>query len=89
MENNQMNSPHKRQAKDTKCSTQKEVALKAISNNPKTMLMVFVDTGIKRTNICKVFSILTREGKIRFIGKAPCKVSTKKAGFYVSTSNDS
>jgi len=92
MESNQLNSPdflHKRQAKYTNYCTQKDAVLRSISNTSKTMLMVSNDTGIKRTNICPLIALLQKEGKVGFIGKHFCKVSTNKAGFYISTLKDS
>lgn len=82
---NQDNNPNKSQVKYTNYCTQKDAVLRSISNTSKTMLMVSIGTGIKRTNICPLIALLQKEGKVKFIVKAPCKVSTNKAGFYIST----
>lgn len=75
-------------SKDTNFRTQKEKVYNSISKKSKTMLMISLDIGVKRTNICSLISILRKEGRVKFIGKSYCKVSGYTAGYYISTLKD-
>ncbi|HLV92820.1 MAG TPA: hypothetical protein VKX34_06830 [Aequorivita sp.] len=78
-----------RQAQDTKSLTEKEIVYRSITKTPKTMLMIFIDTGITRGNISWRLDDLKDEGRVKLLHKTFCKASGHRAGYYVSTSKDS
>ncbi len=76
-----------RQAQDTKFRTQKETVYKSISITPKTTLMIFLDTGILRANVCRYIDELQEEGRVKLLKKTFCKASGYRAGYYISSTN--
>ncbi len=68
-----MNKDHRAQIRRTAA---------AFYNHPKTMLMVSVETGILRANICRYVAKLRQYDNIRLIRKGICPISEHRAGFY-------
>jgi|688.fasta_scaffold99034_5 hypothetical protein len=56
----------------------------AFERNPSTMLMVSIQTGILRANICRYVSIWKRQGKIKHLKFGLCKISKHPAGYYTT-----
>lgn len=75
-------------AQDTKIRTQKEIVFNSIASEAKTMLMIFIDTGIVRANVCRRIDELQDEGRVKLAYKAFCKATGHRAGYYISTSKD-
>lgn len=73
--------------KYTNFSTQYQIVRHCFSSQtPKTMLMVSIETGILRANICRYVSEMRKDGIIEPIGKGICRISKHGAVFY--TTND-
>lgn len=90
MENNQLNSLnalHKRQSKDKQFKAQIERVFEAFKRNPSTMLMVSIETGILRANICRYIAIWQKQGNIHLLRQGLCKVSKHRAGYYTTDTN--
>ncbi len=64
--------------------TQKQKTAAAFYIQPKTMLQVSIETGIRRANICRYVSQLRRNDNIYLIRKGICPVSKFPAGFYTT-----
>lgn len=87
MENNQLNSPnflHKGQGKSTHFQAQMKRVFTALYRQPKTMLMVSVETGILRANICRYVADWQKQGSIHLLKQGLCKVSKHRAGYYTT-----
>lgn len=88
MESNQKNSPkvflHKGQNKNTDFQPQIKRVFAALYKQPKTMLMVSIETGILRANICRFVAEWTKLNCIRVIRKGICPISKHRAGFYTT-----
>jgi hypothetical protein len=85
MANNQLNSPlHKRQGKSTQFQAQMERVFAAFKRQPSTMLMVSVETGILRANICRYVAKWEKENRIRIVRKGICPITKYRAGFYTT-----
>jgi len=56
----------------------------ALSKQPKTMLMVSVETGILRANICRYVAKWEKENRIRIARKSICPISKCRAGYYTT-----
>jgi hypothetical protein len=88
MENNQLNSPkvfsHKGQGKSTQFQAQMQRVFAAFYEQPKTMLMVSVETGILRANICRYVAKWEKENRICMVRKGICPISKHRAGFYTT-----
>ena len=88
MESNQLNSPkvflHKGQGKSTQFQVQTKRAFAALYKQPKTMLMVEVETGIMRSNICWYVREWQQENRIKVVRKGICPISKHRAGFYTT-----
>jgi len=88
MESNQLNSPkvfsHKGQGKSTHFQAQMKRVFAALYRQPKTMLMVSIETGILRANICRYVAELEKENRICIIRKSICPISKHRAGFYTT-----
>lgn len=72
-------------AQDKQIRTQKEIVFNSIANEAKTMLMIFIDTGIVRANICRRIDELQDEGRVKLAYKTFCKATGHRAGYYIST----
>lgn len=88
MESNQLNSPkvflRKRQSKDKYFQVQTKRVFAALYRQPKTMLMVSIETGILRANICRYVAEWEKENRICIVRKGICPISKHRAGFYTT-----
>lgn len=87
MESNQRTAPnflHKRQGKSTHFQAQMKRVFVALYRQPKTMLMVSVETGILRANICRYVAEWEKQNCIRIVRKGICPISKHRAGFYTT-----
>ena len=67
---------------------QKQIVLRALSTEPKTMKMVEVETGIQRTNFTSLLSSMFKQGAIYKPYFAKCKItSTSGVGYYTTNEN--
>ena len=81
---NRITAPmHKRQGKDKHFQAQMKRVFKAFSEQPKTMLMVSVETKVLRANICRYVARWQRENSIAIVRKGFCPISKHRAGFYI------
>jgi len=90
MENNQVSSPnflHRRQGKDKHFEVQMIRVFAALYRQPKTMLMVEVETGIMRSNICRYVAKWQKINSIHLLKQGLCKVSKHRAGYYTTDTN--
>jgi hypothetical protein len=63
---------------------QKKRVFAALFKRPKTMLMVSIETGILRANICRYVAFWEKKNCITMIGKGICPISKHRAGFYTA-----
>lgn len=87
MESNQRTAPnflHKRQGKSTHFQAQIKRVFAALYRQPKTMLMVSIETGILRANICRYVAEWEKQNCIRIVRKGICPISKHRAGFYTT-----
>lgn len=87
MENNQTNSLNNSFNdinKDTNFQAQKKLVFDSFKEMPKTMLMVSIETGILRANICRYVAEWQKKGRIKLLGNGHCKVSKHLAGYYTT-----
>jgi hypothetical protein len=88
MGNNHTNSPkvllHKRHNKSTDFQAQMKRVFLAFYRQPKTMLMVSIETGIYRANICRYVAKMNKQSSIRIERKSICPISKHRAGFYTT-----
>lgn len=75
-------------AQDKQIRTQKEIVFNSIASEAKTMLMIFIDTGIVRANTCRYINELQDEGRVKLAYKTFCKATGYRAGYYISTSKN-
>lgn len=68
--------------KDRVFSTQYQQVRASFSERPKTMLMVAVDTGIERANICRYKAKMMKRNEILFVKNGICEVSKHGAVYY-------
>ncbi len=74
----------KKQSKYKIFTGQMRTVYKAFSERPKTMLMVSVETGILRANICRYISEWEKENRICIVRKGICPITKHRAGFYTT-----
>ena len=86
MENNRNNPLHKRQGKDKHYQTQMQVVFDALLKQPKTMLMVEVETGIMRSNITRYVAKWKKQDCIKIVRFGICPIS-KSTGVQFLTTN--
>lgn len=72
-------------AQDKQFRTEKETVYNSITKIPKTMLMIFIDTGINRGNVSWYLDKLQEEGRVKLSHKTFCKATGHRAGYYIST----
>lgn len=84
MENNRNNPIHKGQGKDTHFQAQKKRVYLSLYKQPKTMLMVSVEIGILRANICRYVAEWKRLNCIHEVKTGICPISKHRAGFYIT-----
>lgn len=85
--NTPSNSLHKRQGKDKHFEVQMKRVFAAFKRKPSTMLMVSIETGILRANICRYVAKWQKQGSIHLIKQGLCKVSKHRAGYYTTDTN--
>ena len=79
-----VNSLHKGQGKSTHFQTQMKQVFVTFYRQPKTMLMVSIETGILRANICRYVAEWGKENRICIVRKGICPISKHRAGFYTT-----
>ena len=88
MESNQLNSPkvfsHKGQGKSKHFQAQMQRVFAALYRQPKTMLMVSIETSILRASICRYVAKWEKENRICIVRKGICPISKHRAGFYTT-----
>ena len=82
--NTPSNSLHKRQGKDKYFQAQTKMVFTAFYGRPKTMLMVSIETGILRANICRYVARMQELDYIRLVQKGICPVTKYRAGYYTT-----
>ena len=68
--------------KDTNFRVQTRRAYKAFYSKPKTMLMVSIETGILRANLCRYVAEWQKQNRIKKVTTRKCKISKHRAGYY-------
>ena len=81
---NHHNSPNKRQGQDTDFEAQMNVVFKSFCERPKTMLMVSIETGVLRANICRYVAKWRKLERITPVRTDYCKI-TKHLADYLTT----
>ena len=87
MENNHrtaLKSFGKGQGKDKHFQAQMERVFAALDRQPKTMLMVSIETGILRANICRYVAKWKKQNCIKIVRQGICPISKHRAGFYTT-----
>lgn len=85
--NTPSNSLHKRQSKDKHFEVQMKRVFAAFKRKPSTMLMVSIETGILRANICRYVAKWQKSNSIHLLKQGLCKVSKHRAGYYITDTN--
>jgi hypothetical protein len=85
--NTPSNSLHKRQGKDKHFEVQMKRVFAAFKRKPSTMLMVSIETGILRANICRYVAKWQKSNSIHLFKQGLCKVSKHRAGYYTTDTN--
>jgi hypothetical protein len=78
---------HKVQSKDKHFEAQMKRVFAAFKRKPSTILMVSIETGILRANICRYVSEWQKQGSIHLLKQGVCKVSKHSAGYYTTDTN--
>ena len=85
--NTPSNSLHNRQGKDKHFEVQMKRVFAAFKRKPSTMLMVSIETGILRANICRYVAKWQKSNSIHLLKQGLCKVSKHRAGYYTTDTN--
>ncbi len=85
--NTPSNTLHKRQGKDKHFEVQMKQVFAAFKRKPSTMLMVSIETGILRANICRYVAKWQKSNSIHLLKQGLCKVSKHRAGYYTTDTN--
>ena len=92
MESNQLNSPkvfsHKGQGKSTHFQAQMKRVFAALYKQPKTMLMVEVETGIMRSNITRYVAKWKKRDCIKIVRLGICPISKSTGVQFLTTNPD-
>lgn len=75
-----------RQGEDKHFETQMQTVFKAFYSQPKTMLMVDIETGIMRSNITRYVGKWHKQNSISIIKYGTCPIS-KRGGVQFLTTN--
>jgi hypothetical protein len=75
------------QGKDKRFEAQMKRVFAAFRHKPSTMLMVSVETGILRANICRYVAEWKRQGRIHEAYQGLCSVSKHRAVYYTTDPN--
>jgi hypothetical protein len=82
------NNPREKcQVKDKHFEVQMKRVFAAFKRKPSTMLMVSIETGILRANICRYIAKWQKQGSIHLLKQGLCKVSKHRAGYYTTDTN--
>jgi len=86
--NNTLNTPtSKIQGKDKPFEAQMKQVFAAFKRKPSTMLMVAIETGIFRANICRYVAKWRKSTSIHLLKQGFCEVSKCRAGYYTTDTN--
>ena len=85
--NTPSNSLHKKQGKYKHFEVQMKRVFAAFKRKPSTMLMVSIETGILRANICRYVAKWQKSNSIHLLKQGLCKVSKHRAGYYSTDTN--
>ena len=85
--NTPSNSLHNRQSKDKHFEVQMKRVFAAFKRKPSTMLMVSIETGILRANICRYVAKWQKSNSIHLLKQGLCNVSKHRAGYYSTDTN--
>jgi hypothetical protein len=78
METNHRTAPnlsHEGSDKNTKFQAQAQRVLAAFTRHPQTMLMVSIETGVLRANICRYVAEWKKQNRIRVVLRGICPIS--------------
>jgi len=81
-EKGSISSQSEKQNKDNHFVSQYKTVYQSFKERPKTMLMVSLETGILRANICRYIAEMEEKGQIQVIRKDYCPYTHFVAGFY-------
>jgi predicted Rossmann fold nucleotide-binding protein DprA/Smf involved in DNA uptake len=70
--------------KDKHFKNQMQVIFKAFHKRPATMLMIALETGILRANICRYVAEWEKQGNIQVVKKGYCVFTKHIAGYYTT-----
>ena len=70
--------------KDSDFRTQYQIVYQSFAERPKTMLDVFLETGILRANICRYVADMEDKGLIQMLYKMDDVHTRCKAGYYTT-----
>lgn len=74
----------KAQSKNKQFSSQLEIVHITLYSEPKTVLMVFAETGLSPRKIRLLISEIRKTGEISKVGKTYCQHSGHKAEYYTT-----
>ena len=80
-------SLHYRQSEDKHFEGQMKRVFAAFKRKPSTMLMVSIETGILRANICRYVAKWQKNNSIHLLKQGLCKVSKHRSGYYTTDKN--
>ena len=66
---------------------QMKTVFTSLSEQPKTMLMVSIETGILRSNICRYVAVWRELNKIAVFKNTTCTISKRKADYLTTDPN--
>ena len=70
--------------KDKHFEAQQAKVFESFKRQPSTMLMVSIETGILRANICRYVSEWQKSKSIVLLSDGLCKISKYRAGYYTT-----
>lgn len=76
------NNPGNNLSEDKKFQDQAKKVFAVFARRPSTMLMVSIETGILRANICRYVAAFQKEQALFIAFRGTCPISKHKAGFY-------
>lgn len=74
-------------SKEPKFEAQMETVFKAFYEQPKTMLMVSVETGVLRANLCRYVATWRKSNRIGIVKADCCKITQHVANYLTTNSN--
>lgn len=73
--------------KDNHFQAQMIRVFEAFNRKPSTMLMISIETGILRANICRYVAKWQKREDIHLVRKSICPISKHMAGYYSPDTN--